>query len=652
MKPHFHSFSGRLTRSILLVMLVTMTIVSLLIFLFSAGGSLAMIKDHYQDILSITDEQLEGMLNLVETTSMNNLDEIHEHLDDPDGIYDILANELKLNPHIVGMAVAFVPDYYPQKGHWFEPYAHQKADGSIQTSQLGSATHDYTEYEWFIQGCKVGGAGYWSEPYYDDTGAKEILCSYVLPVKDNSGKVVGVFSADMSLTALTERVKEFNLGGGISHLSLVSRNLLDKEELNAYCFILSRNGEYLVHPDPNRILHDNYFNHRNSKKNNNYEIIGTKMLAGEHGSGVAEIDGIKSMVFYSTLKHTGWSAAVVVSQRSIILPGVMLGIFILLLQGIGLLIAALFFRRSIQRSTQPLQYLVRSTEEVAKGHFDTKLPELTYHDEIHQLRDSFENMQKSLTKYVDELTEATSKQAAIESELHIAGDIQKSMLPKTLPERVDMDIFASLTPAKTVGGDLYDYFIKDHQLFFCIGDVSGKGMPAAMVMAVTSTLFRSLAAKDNRPAAIMDNLNNSLAANNESLMFVTLFFGILDQSGHLTYCNAGHDAPIVLGPGGEEEYLPVDSNVAAGVAPDYNFTQQEAQLKPGSTLFLYTDGLTEAENAKHELFGMDRTFEAAKAACGSAPAEFVQKVTTSVHAYVNGADQSDDLTMMAIKYLG
>ena len=208
----------------------------------------------------------------------------------------------------------------------------------------------------------MGGAGYWSEPYYDDTGAKEILCSYVLPVKDNAGKVVGVFSADMSLTALTERVKEFNLGGGISHLSLVSRNLLDKEELNAYCFILCRNGEYLVHPDPNRILHDNYFNHRNSKKNNNYEIIGTKMLAGEHGSGVAEIDGIKSMVFYSTLKHTGWSAAVVVSQRSLILPGVMLGIFILLLQGIGLLIAALFFRRSIQRTTQPLQYLVRSTE--------------------------------------------------------------------------------------------------------------------------------------------------------------------------------------------------------------------------------------------------------------------------------------------------
>ena len=651
MKPQFHSFSGRLTRSLLLVMLVTMTIASLLIFLFSSGGSLAMMKDHYQDILSITDEQLEGMLNLVETTSMNNVDEIHEHLNKPDTLYPILANELKLNPHIVGMAIAFVPDYYKEKGHWFEPYAHQNADGTIYTKQLGSASHDYTQYEWYIQGIQTKAGGYWSEPYYDDTGAMEILCSYVLPIKDKEGKAIGVFCADMSLTALTEKVKEFNLGGGISHLSFFSRTLLDKEELNAYCFILSRNGEYLVHPDPKRILHDNYFNHRDLKGNSNYENIGIKMLAGEHGDGVAKVDGVRSMIFYSTLKHTGWSAAVVVSERSIVLPGIMLGIFILLLQGLGLLIAAFLFRRSIQRTTKPLLYLARSTEEVAKGHFDTKLPELTHYDEIHQLRDSFENMQHSLTTYINELTEATSKQAAIESELHIASDIQNSMLPKTLPERVDMDIFASLTPAKTVGGDLYDYFIKDHQLFFLIGDVSGKGVPAAMVMAVTSTLFRSLAAKDNRPAAIMDSLNSSLATNNDSLMFVTLFFGILDQSGHLTYCNAGHDAPIVLGPDGEE-YLPADSNVAAGVMPDYKFTQQEAQLKPGTTLFLYTDGLTEAENANHELFGMDRTFEAAQAAKGSAPTEFVQQVTQKVHAFVNGADQSDDLTMMAIKYIG
>ena len=651
MKAQFHSFSGRLTRSIILVMLVTMTITSLLIFLFSSGGTLAMMKDHYHDILSITDEQLEGMLNLVETTSRNNVDEIHEHLDNPDDLFPILANELRLNPHIVGMAVAFFPDYYPEKGHWFEPYANKRPDGVVETRQLGSASHDYTQSEWYIQGSKVNG-GYWSEPYYDDTGAREILCSYVLPVKDAYGEQIGVFCADISLTTLTERVKEFNLGASISHLSFLSPSLQDDDELSAYCFVLSRNGNYLVHPDPNRILHDNYFNHRDEKGNANYETIGLKMLGGEHGDGVARVDGVRSMLFYTPLKHTGWSAAVVISLKSIVLPGIMLGIFILLLQGIGLLAAFLFFKRSIRRTTMPLKYLVRSTEEVAKGHFDTQLPKLYYYDEIHQLRDSFENMQLSLNTYVQELTEATSRQASIESELHIASEIQKSMLPKELPHGNGLEIFASLTPAKTVGGDLYDFFIRDHQLFFCIGDVSGKGVPAAMVMAVTSALFRTLAAGDSRPGAIMEALNNSLASRNESLMFVTLFFGILDKNGHLTYCNAGHDAPIILGPDGSARYLEVDTNVAAGIMPEFKFTQQETTLAPGTTLFLFTDGLTEAENKDHNLFGMDRTFEAAQSAAGSAPKEFIEKVTGLVQAFVNGADQSDDLTLLTIRHKG
>jgi sigma-B regulation protein RsbU (phosphoserine phosphatase) len=150
----------------------------------------------------------------------------------------------------------------------------------------------------------------------------------------------------------------------------------------------------------------------------------------------------------------------------------------------------------------------------------------------------------------------------------------------------------------------------------------------------------------------MGALNNSLATRNESLMFVTLFFGILDMNGHLTYCNAGHDAPLILEPDGSVRQLEADSNVVAGVIPDYTFTQQESRLAPGSTVFLFTDGLTEAENPNHELFGMDRTVDAAKAAVGSAPTDFVQKVSASVRTFVDGADQSDDLTMLVIQYKG
>lgn len=140
MKPLFHSFSERLTRSIVLVMLVTMTITSGLLFVFSSRGTFSMMKDHYQDILNITNEQLEGMLNLVETSTVNNVDEIEQYLDTPDSLFEVLASELSLNPHIVGAAIAFLPDYYPEKGLWFEPYASQRADGRIETSRIGSAS--------------------------------------------------------------------------------------------------------------------------------------------------------------------------------------------------------------------------------------------------------------------------------------------------------------------------------------------------------------------------------------------------------------------------------------------------------------------------------------------------------------------------------
>jgi sigma-B regulation protein RsbU (phosphoserine phosphatase) len=534
---------------------------------------------------------------------------------------------------------------------WFEPYASQRADGRIETSQIGSASHDYFQAEWFIKGLEDGG-GYWSEPYYDDMGAKEILCSYVLPVRENhDGRVVGVFCADMSLKGLTERVKEFNLGA-IRHKTFSSIDFVVGDIKPAYCFLLSRNGDYLVHPDPSRILHDNYFNHTDASGGYSYEEIGQNMLSGKTGSNSARVDGVSSQVFYAPLEHTGWSGAVVVSKASIATPGLALGLMILFFQMIGLIVTVLFFRWSIRRITRPIQCLVRSTEEVAKGNFDTQLPELSHYDEIHQLRDSFENMQHSLTTYINELTDATSKQAAMESELHIASDIQMSMLPKEFPHRDEMDIFGSVTPARTVGGDLYDFFIRDNRLFLCIGDVSGKGVPAAMVMSVTSSLFRTLAVSENSPAAIMGALNNSLATRNESLMFVTLFFGILDMNGHLTYCNAGHDAPLILEPDGSVRQLEADSNVVAGVIPDYTFTQQESRLAPGSTVFLFTDGLTEAENPNHELFGMDRTVDAAKAAVGSAPTDFVQKVSASVRTFVDGADQSDDLTMLVIQYKG
>ena len=264
----------------------------------------------------------------------------------------------------------------------------------------------------------------------------------------------------------------------------------------------------------------------------------------------------------------------------------------------GMLVVYFFGRRSIKKATQPLKQLAASADEVAKGNFETRLPDIKSRDEIHQLRDSFENMQHSLTRYVNELRDTTAQKASMESELKIAHDIQMDMLPKTFPpypERDDIDIYGTLTPAKAVGGDLFDFYIRDNQLFFCIGDVAGKGIPASMFMAVTRSLFRNISAHVAYPERIAYTLNNALSENNESNMFVTLFTGVLDlATGHLSYCNAGHNSPLLVGR--DVGDLPCLPNLPLGILAEFQFEAQEVDLDPDTTIFLFTDGLNEAEN--------------------------------------------------------
>jgi sigma-B regulation protein RsbU (phosphoserine phosphatase) len=264
---------------------------------------------------------------------------------------------------------------------------------------------------------------------------------------------------------------------------------------------------------------------------------------------------------------------------------------------------------------------------------------------------------------VEELKASTAAKASIESELNVAHGIQMAMLPKTFPpypERNDIELKGILKPAKAVGGDLYDFFIRDEKLFFCIGDVSGKGVPASLVMAVSRTLFRNIAAHTAEPSHIVQTMNKAISEGNDNNMFVTLFIGMLDlQTGHLRYCNAAHNAPYMINNEElrmkNEEFAaakPIvncDSNLPVGAMPDWNFTEQDTEMPSGSMLFLYTDGLTEAENARHELFGEQRVSDIISSFEGS-PEELIETMTDAVHQFVGDTEQSDDLTMLAIKY--
>lgn len=250
------------------------------------------------------------------------------------------------------------------------------------------------------------------------------------------------------------------------------------------------------------------------------------------------------------------------------------------------------------------------------------------------------------------LQQANLEKEHIESELNIARKIQMDMLPKSESEtqRDDVGICGSLVPAKMVGGDLYDYFIRDEKLYFCIGDVSGKGVPAALVMAVVHTLFRSVSVHESRPDRIMRTLNETACQGNESNMFVTFFIGVLDlPTGRLRYCNAGHDCPFVIG--NETIVLPAKAHLPLGVVEDMVYVAQETELASGDTLFLFTDGLTEAKNAEHQLFGMPRLtsfMQSVRTDIG--PKAIINKVTAQVDQFVQEAEQSDDLTLLAVQY--
>ena len=239
----------------------------------------------------------------------------------------------------------------------------------------------------------------------------------------------------------------------------------------------------------------------------------------------------------------------------------------------------------------------------------------------------------------------------IDGELRVASEIQQSMLPQGELCVDGLELKGMLKPARQVGGDLYDYYIRDEKLFFCIGDVSGKGAAAAMLMGVIHSLFRSASAHENNPAHVMQTINETSCQNNESNMFVTLFIGVLDlPTGLLRYCDAGHDAPFVLH-GTTSTLLPVKPHLPVGVFEDMKYDVQTATILPDSTIFLYTDGLTEAKNTARKQFGIERVKDLMEGFVNESPQEMLEKIVAAVERFVKNAEQSDDLTMLAVRYV-
>ncbi|MCR5049657.1 MAG: SpoIIE family protein phosphatase [Paludibacteraceae bacterium] len=468
-----------------------------------------------------------------------------KHVNVPDSIYAATRSLVRALENTSSVAVAYVPGYFRKEGTYFEACSSRINGDSIYTRQIGSAEHDYTKMEWYVNGFQSDGCA-WSEPYLDDSGSQTWVVSCSHPVKNSRGEVVAVVCVDLALD------------------------------------YLQRVSEYL------RIYEDSYYSIRSSS---GQEIV----------SGADTVPGRKYQIYDRDIEATGWKISIIIPEDVIFADLKRVGLIVLILMIFGLAL---------------LVFIVWLAGYNAKR-----------------------------------LIQSLEKNQRMESELQIANTIQNAMLPKVFPpftDRLDLNVCGMVNPAKEVGGDLYDFYVRHDKLFFCVGDVSGKGVPASLVMAMTRSLFRNITAHDEQPAIIMRKMNRALADQNAQNMFLTLFLGVLDcQTGQLDFCNAGHNAPVQLTSCG---LLPVVANLPLGIDPDFEFQAQSTQIAYNEVLFLYTDGLTEAENDRHEQYGEERMLQMLGGMADNTPRYIIRKMQEDVEAFVDGAQQSDDLTMLAIRY--
>ena len=529
--------------------------------------------------LTMESEIILHTLEEAELSMFENEWSVKESLAHPDSLFGAVGRMIESNSSVAGACIAVLPDYYPEKGRLFEPYAHRE-DGRILVDQISGPDHDYTLGPYFQQALREE-TEFWSDPYDYGTDPVQKLTTYTYPVRDRSGRLAAICGLDIDLTWLSDTLN------------------VHPYYPSSFGFMLTRNGRLVAGPREERV----------SPRTMDY-VAGLVMdptvdrtIRGRHRVRCIEfrdpVSGKRAYLDYRALpRDPGWIVAEVSYRDEVLAPvrKMMWRILLMALAGFAFLLVIIHrFARNGKR-----------------------------------------------------LWEADVKQARIGSELRIARRIQEEMLPKASLDRSDLTVQGSLAPAKEVGGDLFDYFIREGKLFFCIGDVCGKGVPAAMLMAVVHSMLRMLSEQEEAPARIVGELNREACRNNATGTFVTLFLGVLDLStGRLRYCNAGHDRPVLVGDSVEE--LPALANVPVGAFDDVTYQEQEAMVAPGTLLFLYTDGVTESMDADRRQYGRERLL-GALSACPRKPDVLARTIEAGVRAFAGEAEQSDDLTMLAIHY--
>lgn len=486
-------------------------------------------------------------------------------------------------------------------------------------------------------------SSYWSEPYHDEEDPKSIISSFEVPIY-NKNEFIGVAKIDLSMVDLTHY---------ISTLKVLNKG---------YAFLLSKEGRYLAHPDTSFIMKETIFSQANSTRRQCLNDAGLKMVDGQTGSellyGVKGGNGPEYLYFEPLQENVGWSLGLIYPERELLAKIRALNLRLLVVGVIGIFLLVLSIVWISKRITNRLSILVEAANNIGDGDFNTLIPQDKVRDEIGVLSATFNRTQIKLGDYYEKLKTTTEAKEKIESELRIAYEIQQGIIPQIFPpfpDRSELDLFATLIPAKEVGGDLYDFFfIEDHKLCFAVGDVSGKGVPASLFMAITRTLLRANAFSCDDITSLVRRINKGLCYDNHNEMFVTFYIGILDlKTGKLTCCNAGHNYPYILNVKGELKSIEHTDGIPIGIFPDHDYTSQSIELNKGDTLILYTDGITDAMNSKQEFYG-DARLKNLLASLNpiDSASDITHRILLDNKEFVKEEPQNDDITLLVIRFNG
>ena len=587
------------------------------------------------------------------------------YADDTDPSDTALISKLGLISNMSDMMIDFCTSFGAANAYIATPEgAHLTISNTSSTwYENGELKHyDPRTRGWYQKAVETGKLIFTDGEYDANTGAYCVEAA--IPVYDEAGALQAVIGADIYLDNIQHIMSEYSLSG-------------------EYYLVLNQNGHAILSPEGDTfpMSKDDYEGDVRNSKNEFLAKIATDALKGDiTGVRLGELENGSYYLIGRMIETTGWVLITAYNQEtSVEYAGILqknieeiqnssaeeyqakigkyrlISFFIIILLLLLMLANSLFLGKRI---VKPLNTMTQKIASLSEGNLEFKMEDIyRTGDEVEELAQSFSTLSHRSIEYMNELVNVTAEKERIGAELTLANNIQTAMLPHifpAFPNRSDFDVYASMDPAKEVGGDFYDYFlIDDDHLGMIIADVSGKGIPAALFMMASKIILQSVAMLGNSPAEVLTKTNEALCSNNEAEMFVTVWIGILELStGKLTASNAGHEYPAIMGPDGKFVLYKDKHGFVLGGMEGIKFHEYELTLEPGSKIFLYTDGVPEATNANEELFGTDRMVDALNSNPKAKPEEVLKNVRKHVDIFVEEAEQFDDLTMLCMEYKG